>query len=141
MLISVENQTNFEAPLEELETIACELTDKEIELIITNATTIQEINASHRAKDMPTDVLSFPLEGDFEGVPLGSIIICIDFVYDKSKLLGHTASQECMLLFIHGLLHLLGFDHECDNGEMREKEELLIKRFNLPDSLIVRTYK
>ena len=140
MLINIENQTNFDAPLQELEAIACELTHREIELIITDASTIQEINLSYRSKDMPTDVLSFPLEGDFEGVPLGSIIICIDFVYEKSELLGHTANEECILLFIHGLLHLLGFDHECDNGEMREKEELLIKKFNLPDSLIVRSY-
>jgi probable rRNA maturation factor len=41
-------------------------------------------------------------------------------------------------LFIHGFLHLLGFDHEVDNGEHRAKEEEIIKKYNLPDSLIVR---
>jgi len=141
MLISIENQTTFDTPLSELEKIASALTSKEIELIITDALTIQEMNASYRFKDMPTDVLSFPIEGRFEGVPLGSIVICVDFIYEKAKLLGHTPEQESQLLFIHGLLHLLGFDHESDNGEMREEEEVLIKKFNLPDSLIVRTYK
>jgi len=141
MLISIENQTTFDTPLSELEKIASALTSKEIELIITDALTIQEMNASYRFKDMPTDVLSFPIEGRFEGVPLGSIVICVDFIYEKAELLGHTPEQESQLLFIHGLLHLLGFDHESDNGEMREEEEVLIKKFNLPDSLIVRTYK
>jgi len=141
MLISIENQTTFDTPLSELEKIASALTSKEIELIITDAPTIQEMNASYRFKDMPTDVLSFPIEGRFEGVPLGSIVICVDFIYEKAELLGHTPEQECQLLFIHGVLHLLGFDHESDNGEMREEEEVLIKKFNLPDSLIVRTYK
>ena len=57
----------------------------------------------------------------------------------KSKELGHTPQDELALLFIHGLLHLLGYDHECDNGEMRAKEEELIKKFDLPESLIIRT--
>ena len=48
-------------------------------------------------------------------------------------------SLHVTLLFIHGLLHLLGYDHEVDSGEMREKEEALIKQYHLPESLIVRT--
>ena len=47
--------------------------------------------------------------------------------------------EEVTLLFIHGLLHLLGYDHEIDSGEMREKEREIIKEFNLPKSLIIRT--
>jgi len=139
MLISVENQTNFNPPLNKLEMIAQELTTREIELIIIDSATIQELNAIHRAKDSATDVLSFPLDGDFEGLPLGSIVICDQFIYDKAKVLGHSEDDECILLFIHGLLHLLGFDHERDKGEMRDEEERLIDRFSLPKSLIVRT--
>jgi probable rRNA maturation factor len=71
--------------------------------------------------------------------PLGSIVIAQEFIENKAEELGHTPSDEMTLLFIHGFLHLLGFDHEVDNGEMRDKEELLIKEFNLPTSLIVRT--
>ena len=71
-------------------------------------------------------------------MPLGSIVISTDFVEEKAKEYGHTFNEEFSLLFIHGLLHLLKYDHEVDNGEHRAKEEELIKKFNLPDSLIVR---
>ena len=57
---------------------------------------------------------------------------------EKAKEYNHGSDNELKLLFIHGLLHLLGFDHEIDNGEHRHKEEELIKKFNLPSSLIVR---
>jgi probable rRNA maturation factor len=56
-----------------------------------------------------------------------------------AKELNHTVDDELTLLYIHGLLHILGYDHEIDSGEMREKEHELIKAFNLPDSLITRT--
>ncbi len=55
--------------------------------------------------------------------------------------LSHSEQDEFTLLYIHGLLHLLGYDHEVDSGEMREKEKLLIKKYELPESLIVRTQK
>jgi len=137
MLIIEDNQTNFTTPLDILEDISSSFTNREIELIITDSLTMQDINATYRDKNISTDVLSFPLEGDF--MPLGSIVISIDFVYDKAKFFGHSNEEEFTLLFIHGLLHLLGFDHELDNGEMREKEKEIIKRFSLPKSLIVRT--
>jgi len=71
--------------------------------------------------------------------PLGSIVISKDFVLSKANELQHSSQDEMTLLFIHGLLHLLGFDHEVDSGEMRLKEASLIKEFQLPTSLIVRT--
>ncbi|MEO1923813.1 MAG: rRNA maturation RNase YbeY, partial [Nautiliaceae bacterium] len=86
----------------------------------------------------PTDVLSFPLE-NIPGMPLGSIVISIDTAKKGAKEFGHSIENEIKLLFIHGLLHLLGYDHEIDNGEMRAKEEEIIKKFNLPQSLIIRT--
>jgi probable rRNA maturation factor len=60
-------------------------------------------------------------------------------VSKKAKELGHSEQDELSLLFIHGMLHLLGFDHEVDEGEMREKEKALINTFDLPKSLIIRT--
>ncbi len=141
MSITLENQTDFPFVLEGLEDIANFLTQREIELILCDNNTIKQINAEYRGKDMPTDVLSFPLEGDFAMQPLGTIIISADMVFQKAKELGHTPQEECSLLFIHGLLHLLGYDHEKDDGEMRAREEELIKTFNLPESLIVRTQK
>ncbi len=72
-------------------------------------------------------------------MPLGSIVISADLVKEKATEFGHNAEDELSLLFIHGLLHLLGFDHEVDNGEMRDKEKDIIVNFSLPSSLIVRT--
>ena len=56
----------------------------------------------------------------------------------KAKEFGHSEANELKLLYIHALLHLLGYDHEIDSGEHRKEEERLINKFNLPSSLIVR---
>ena len=143
-IIDLDNQTTL--PLDEnvLEKIADSLTKRAIELIITDNVGIAELNAEYRDKNVPTDVLSFPLENDFEGrvletMPLGSIVISADFVKEKAETFKHTYQDELSLLFIHGLLHLLGFDHETDQGEMREKEKEVIRSFGLPSSLIIRT--
>lgn len=137
-MIDFENQTGTKINISELETIADDLTSKDIELILTFNNQIQELNNEHRNIDKATDVLSFPLEFDIPNMPLGSIVISYDFVKLKAKEYKHSFEDELKLLFIHGLLHLLGFDHETDNGEHRQKEEELIKKYNLPNSLIVR---
>ena len=137
-MIDIENNTSFEINTSVLEDITSSLTSKDIELLIVNNDEIQELNKEHRNIDKATDVLSFPLEFDMPNMPLGSIVISLDFVEEKSKEYGHTKEEEFSLLFIHGLLHLLGFDHEIDSGEHRQKEEELIYQFNLPNSLIVR---
>ncbi len=136
-MIELDNRTSLEFDSGLLEAIASSFTKKEIELIITSNEEIREINKQHRNIDKDTDVLSFPYE-EMPMAPLGSIVICAGHVEDKAKELGHTNGDECALLFIHGLLHLLGFDHEVDNGEMREEEAKIITKFNLPESLIVR---
>lgn len=137
-MIELDNHTDRNYDFERLETIAARLSDREIELIITDNDEIAIINREFRGIDKPTDVLSFPSD-PFPGAPLGSIVISADKVDTISKELGHTKDEEIALLFIHGMLHLLGFDHEVDNGEMRAKESELILEFNLPKSLIVRT--
>ena len=137
-MIDIENSTLYEVNIEKLQTIANDLTNKDFELIVTNNEEIQSLNKEHRNIDKATDVLSFPMEFDMPNMPLGSIIISIDFVEEKAKEYNHSLEDEFTLLFIHGLLHLIGFDHEVDNGEHRKKEEELIKKFNLPKSLIVR---
>ncbi|MFT5662167.1 MAG: putative rRNA maturation factor [Sulfurimonas sp.] len=137
-MIELDNRTSFEVNKTLLSKIANSYTNKEIELIITNNDEIQSINKEHRDIDTPTDVLSFPY-ADMPMSPLGSIIISLDYIQEKAKELGHSENDECALLFIHGLLHLLGFDHEVDNGEMREEEQKTINMLNLPKSLIIRT--
>ncbi|SFV67557.1 Metal-dependent hydrolase YbeY, involved in rRNA and/or ribosome maturation and assembly [hydrothermal vent metagenome] len=145
-MLNIENQTRLEINQKDLETIANTLTTREIDLTICYNPTIQQYNLEYRGKNSPTDVLSFPLSSDlmnsgFEHLPLGSIVVSADYIMDSSKALGHGLNDELSLLFIHGLLHLLGYDHEVDSGEMRVKEEALIQKFNLPNSLIVRTEK
>jgi probable rRNA maturation factor len=139
-MIDFDNQTDFNVNLDELERIANYITDKDFELILVDNDTIRSINKEYRNIDKPTDVLSFPLDVVCEGMPIGSIIISIDFL-DKALEYGHSKDDELKLLLIHGLLHLIGYDHEVDNGEMREKEKEIIEYFNLPNSLIIRNEK
>ncbi|MFA6187712.1 MAG: rRNA maturation RNase YbeY [Sulfuricurvum sp.] len=137
-MIELDNRTDKNYNLEMLETIASSLTPLEIELILTDNDEIAEINQEFRGIDKPTDVLSFPTD-PFPGAPLGTIIISVDKVAEVAKELGHSENDELTLLFIHGMLHLLGMDHEVDQGEMRVQEERLVREFALPLSLIVRT--
>jgi len=136
-MIDFENRTDFQFDTENLKDIYEYLTTKDIELILTTDEEIRQINKEYRNIDKPTDVLSFPLE-EMANMPLGSIIISVDTAKKAAKNYGHDINDEIKLLFIHGLLHLLGYDHETDNGEMRNMEEKIINKFNLPCSLIVR---
>jgi len=135
--IVFENETSYKIDKEFLNNIAKSISNKEIEFILTNNVEIQEINLTARGIDKPTDVLSFPYE-EMPNTPLGSIVISSDFVKEKAEYYNHSFNDELSLLFIHGLLHLVGYDHEVDNGEHRKKEEEMIKKFNLPKSLIIR---
>ncbi|MDY0328297.1 MAG: rRNA maturation RNase YbeY [Arcobacteraceae bacterium] len=135
--IDLDNQTDIEFDFDLVNKITNDLTKKEVELIITNNATIQQINNEYRYKDEPTDVLSFPLE-EMHNSPLGTIVISSDFVIQKAKEFGHTKDEEFALLYLHGILHLLGYDHELDDGQHREKEKEIIEKFDLPTSLIVR---
>jgi probable rRNA maturation factor len=137
-MIELDNRTSLEVDKTFLNAIASSLTDKYIELIVTSNEEIKEINLEHRSINKETDVLSFPYK-DAPFFPLGSIVISAQHVKLKAKEYSHKNSDELALLFIHGLLHILGYDHEVDSGEMREKEKELILKFNLPNSLIVRT--
>ncbi len=137
-MIEFDNQTNIEIDMGICQDIASYLSNKDIELVAVYSDDIQELNKTYRDMDKPTDVLSFPLE-DVENTPIGSIVINVDKAKEVSKRLSHSFEEEFELLFLHGFLHLLGYDHENDNGEMREKEKEVIEHFNLPKSLIVRS--
>jgi probable rRNA maturation factor len=142
-MLNIDNLTDFAINTQLLEDIVKNHTRREIDLIVCYNLKIQEYNKTYREKDVATDVLSFPIENDMvignDIMPLGSMVISIDFARQKALELNHSIDNEFTLLFIHGLLHLLGYDHERDNGEMREREEEIIKKLNLPKSLIVRT--
>ncbi|HHO42334.1 MAG TPA: rRNA maturation RNase YbeY [Epsilonproteobacteria bacterium] len=138
-MITIDNQIDFDFDTKLIETIASHLSIHEIEVVLTNNETICNLNKVHRGKDYPTDVLSFPLETPMAHMPLGSIVISIDFATSQAKEHGHSIDDEIALLFLHGMLHLLGFDHEKDNGEMASKEEELATFFQLQKTLIQRT--
>jgi len=136
-MLLIENEHTIPLHVSLLEAICDAHTSKEVELLLVDAPTMQALNKEHRGIDKPTDVLSFPIE-DFPHAPLGSIVINYALAREKADEFGHTPEDEITLLFIHGILHLLGYDHEVDEGEMREKEEALIMHYKLPKSLIVR---
>lgn len=137
-MIEIDNRTSLKIDTPLLHKISDHLTDKDVELLITTEEEIQSINKEYRNIDKATDVLSFPYE-NMPMAPLGSIVISAPHVTQKAQELGHTEQDEFLLLYIHGLLHILGYDHETDDGQMRQKESELIEKFNLPQSLIVRT--
>jgi probable rRNA maturation factor len=140
-MLNLENMTDFKIDVDFLEKIIKYLkVESEVELIVSDSSYIQNLNREFRGLNRETDVLSFPLESEgVLGMPLGSIVISIDRVEQVSRELNHSKDEEFALLFIHGLLHLLGYDHEQDSGQMRELEIEIIREFNLPDSLIVRS--
>ena len=113
------------------------LEHKQCELIFVNDKDMQALNFEYRNKNETTDVLSFPLDCKFSSL-LGSVVISLDYANGVAQRLKHSLEAEIALLFVHGILHLVGFDHERDEGEQRAKEEEIIKKFNLPASLIVR---
>ncbi|MGL2629255.1 rRNA maturation RNase YbeY [Helicobacter pylori] len=137
-MLEIDNQTPLELDFLLLEKIANFLAPTQtIELILVSNETMREINRDLRDCDYATDVLSFPLEA-IPHTPLGSVVINAPLAQENAMKLGHSLENEIALLFIHGVLHLLGYDHEKDKGEQRQKEGELIKAFNLPLSLIER---
>lgn len=96
---------------------------------------MRRLNAQFRRADYATDVLSFPSESP--GV-LGDIAIARGVAARQARAQGHAEMTEVKVLALHGLLHLLGYDHERDRGEMRRAEDRLRKRAGLPSGLIAR---
>ena len=120
-----------------LEQIADFLGAGDVELVFVNDDEMRKINREHRGINKATDVLSFPYE-QVPGGLMGSVVISTDTASRVASELGHSIECEIALLFLHGVLHILGYDHEIDGGQMRQKEKEVIEHFSLPDSLIIR---
>jgi probable rRNA maturation factor len=114
----------------------------EVSLVFTDSQTVQQLNRDYRGVDEPTDVLAFymlPQKGsEFsfavppDGVTrLGEVIISYPQAVAQAKEQGHSPERELALLIIHGILHLLGYDHEEPEAEhkMREREGALLDRY------------
>lgn len=106
----------------------------EVSVTFVNNEQIKELNSKYRKKDMPTDVLSFPMgiEGKYDTDPntgakiLGDVVISMEKAVEQANKYGHSLQKEVGYLTAHSVLHLLGYDHEAGGMEkvrMREKEE------------------
>ncbi|HEY7512103.1 MAG TPA: rRNA maturation RNase YbeY [Vicinamibacteria bacterium] len=98
----------------------------EVALVLTGDRAIRALNARYRGKDRPTDVLSFP--GGASPGELGDIVISVQAAERNARQLGRTLAQELDVLALHGFLHVLGYDHETDDGTMDRLERRLRKR-------------
>lgn len=109
----------------------------EVSVTMVDNSYIQSLNKQYRNKDVPTDVLSFPMvkDGKYEIDPdtnaqiLGDIVISMEKVLEQSELYGHSFRREVAYLVAHGMLHLLGYDHEnggLEKRRMREKEDQVL---------------
>jgi probable rRNA maturation factor len=112
-----------------------------VDIALVDDRTMRRLNGTYRRQRKTTDVLSFPA-GDAPRALgsrfLGDIAISLDAARRQARALGHPVGQEVRILALHGLLHLLGYDHETDQGEMRRAEERLRRRAGLPAGLIAR---
>lgn len=108
-------------------------------VLVTTSNALRALNRRFRGKDRPTDVLSFPPVSGLSEDFAGDIAISAGIAAQNARRLGHTAAQEIKILVLHGLLHLAGYDHERDRGEMKRKEERLRRALGLPAGLIARS--
>ncbi len=89
---------------------------------------IRELNRRYRKRSAATDVLSFPLR---ENGYLGEVVISAPTARRQARCYRHRVEEEVKLLLLHGVLHLLGYDHETDRGQMARREHTLRRRLGL----------
>jgi probable rRNA maturation factor len=111
-----------------------------VDVLVTSNAEMNSLNLQFRGKDKATDVLSFPAsQGNTRQPFAGEIAIASEIAAQNARALGHTVAQEVKILVLHGILHLCGYDHERDNGQMARRERQLRQRLRLPVGLIERT--
>jgi probable rRNA maturation factor len=109
-----------------------------VNVLVTSSAEMRSLNRRFRGKDKPTDVLSFPVEPSRQKRFAGEIAISAEIAGQNSRTLGHSPAAEVKILVLHGILHLRGYDHECDNGNMGRRERHLRAKLRLPMGLIER---
>jgi probable rRNA maturation factor len=117
----------------------------EVHVLLADDATLRRLNRTFRGKDKATDVLSFPAGPTtvFFGEPgapelAGDLAISLETAAQQAQRFGHSLRDEVRVLLLHGVLHLAGFDHETDTGEMAAREAELRERLGLPAGLIAR---
>lgn len=114
-----------------------------IAIVLVGDVAMRRLNRDWRGVDKATDVLSFPADADQPRVPgqvrnLGDIVIATGVARRQAAAARHAFATELKVLALHGLLHLLGYDHETDDGQMRRFEARLRRKGGLPAGLIER---
>ena len=165
MTVSVEYETDRKLEVENAEdlirlaALACLEQEgcpyeAEINVLITDNPSIQEINRENRGIDAPTDVLSFPMmefesPADFSQVEedsfdaynpetgeilLGDIVLSVDKIYSQAAEYGHSRRRELAFLVVHSMLHLMGYDHmeEEERKVMEQKQEEILEKLSIP---------
>jgi len=110
--------------------------DGEVHVLLADDATLRRLNRTFRGKNNPTDVLSFPAAPESEIA--GDLAISLETAARQARRFGHSLRDEVRVLLLHGTLHLAGFDHEADRGEMAARELELRRELRLPTSLIAR---
>jgi probable rRNA maturation factor len=109
---------------------------KRFDCLLTSDAELRRLNAAFRGKDEATDVLSFPAAGP--GDSIGDIAISSQRARAQARRFGHETETEVRILMLHGVLHLMGMDHEADSGRMARAEKRWRARLKLPEGLIER---
>jgi probable rRNA maturation factor len=112
-----------------------------VNVVVTNSRELRSLNRDFRKIDNPTDVLSFPsaaLPGNHVPHIAGEIVLSADIAQKNAVHLGHPVANEVKILALHGLLHIAGYDHERDNGQMAALEKRLRLQLKLEPGLIER---
>ena len=108
--------------------------DCEVSISFINTDEIRELNRDYRGKDTATDVLSFPVSNNLTvgaGQFLGDIVICLEIAKQQAIDYGHSFERELSFLVVHGLLHLLGYDHETNETEMFSVQDKILSTLNI----------
>ena len=166
MTVFIENETtDFEFDFQKIINDCVESTldyvdfpyEAQINVLITDESTIKDINNEQRGIDSPTDVLSFPMldfnepldfsgideeviayDMDSEEIVLGDIVLCREKIFAQAQLYGHEPIREMGFLVVHSMLHLLGFDHNHDNQEINELTQMTMEMEKLQEEILTK---
>lgn len=139
MPVEVDNRTGERVDEEALASVVeaviddCGLGDAEAAVLLVDGEEMRALNRTHRAIDAETDVLAFPIDEADElpiGLPrlLGDVVVCLPVAIRQAAERGIEPGAELATLAIHGTLHLAGYDHERDDGEMLQRQDELVAR-------------
>jgi probable rRNA maturation factor len=159
MSVLIDNRQNSITVDEALETLVTQVVEKvltyeeceeeyEVSISFVNNEEIRSLNMEYRGIDKETDVLSFPMvefmdeelekedeDAEYieEEIALGDIVISMEKALEQSEEYRHSFNRELAFLLVHGMLHLLGYDHEeeASEGDMFEKQEMILKEMNI----------